>query len=425
MTMISRNAVRQMVRRGGDILKTDLGYLLRGGGWLSLGQIAASGSSLLLALLFANLLPKETFGTYKYILSLVSIFGLSTLVGINTSLAQGIAKGNGGSFLPAIRTKIRWGFVGSVISLGIAAYYYINGNSELAFLIALISLFIPIMDPMGLYSVYLQSKKLFRESTIYFLISQSIAFASMATTLLITENVVFIVLAYFIPWTLTRSIFHFLTLKKFPPESQQDPSIISKGKHLSIIGIATNVATYCDSLIIFHFLGPASVARYAIAIAPVENLRAAYKNIIPLALPKLSNRSISEINTLLYKRLLLLFGLGIGTAAAYALIAPFAFHLLFPKYLDAIFISQIFAFTIAFKLPGTFFSAATQSKIDLIPKSWLYWSSVPQFVLLLSMLILTPLYGLFGVLLSKFLEQIVGFGVGFTQWILLSKRHRL
>lgn len=405
------------------VLKTDISYLLRGGSWLALGQLVASSSALVLGILFANLLPKETYGMYKYVLSIASILGITTLIGINTTLAQGIARGYEGSLKAALYSKIRWGVIGGFAGMAIAIYYDFQGNLTLALAIAIASLFVPMMDPLGLYTIYLQSKKMFREAITYFIINQIVSSVSLAITLLLTDNLFVLLLAYFVPWTLMRYFFHHRTLAKYPPNDKEDPSIISRGKHLSFVGVITNVATYFDSLIIFHFLGAAPVALYGIAIAPVEQLRAIYKNIPALALPRLSNRTIPEINVLLYRRLIYLFLFGLLTASAYALAAPAIFSVLFPKYRDAVLISQLFAFTLSFKLAGTFFGAVTQSKVDLIPKRWYYWGSMPQIALVISMWTLTPLFGLLGVVAAKFIEQLVGFIVGLVIWIFLSKHH--
>ena len=62
--------------------KTDMIYLARGGFWLTLGQVISSLSAFLLAIAFANLLPKETYGEYKYILSIASILAIPTLTGM-------------------------------------------------------------------------------------------------------------------------------------------------------------------------------------------------------------------------------------------------------------------------------------------------------------------------------------------------------
>ncbi len=63
-----RAKICNFLRWSEKYIKTDMIYLVKGGFWLTLGQIISSVSSLLLVIAFANLLPKETYGIYKYFL---------------------------------------------------------------------------------------------------------------------------------------------------------------------------------------------------------------------------------------------------------------------------------------------------------------------------------------------------------------------
>ena len=121
----------KLLRLSEKYTKTDMVYLTKGTFWLTLGQIISSASSFILAIAFANLLPKETYGVYKYILSIVSILNISTLSGINTAITQAVARKYEGSVIPAIKMKIYWGLFGSLASLILAGYYYFQGNITL------------------------------------------------------------------------------------------------------------------------------------------------------------------------------------------------------------------------------------------------------------------------------------------------------
>src|SRR3989338_6258286 len=98
-------------------LKTDMVYLTKGGFWLTAGQLFSSLSAFLLSIAFANLLPRETYGTYKYVLSIASLLSIPTLSGMTTSLAQAVAGCYDGSFIPALKARIKWGLFGALASL--------------------------------------------------------------------------------------------------------------------------------------------------------------------------------------------------------------------------------------------------------------------------------------------------------------------
>ena len=62
-----KNSVYTFLRKTEKYTKTDMVYLASGGFWLSIKTALSILIALSLSIAFANLLPKETFGEYKYI----------------------------------------------------------------------------------------------------------------------------------------------------------------------------------------------------------------------------------------------------------------------------------------------------------------------------------------------------------------------
>ena len=405
------------------IIRTDIRYVLRGGAWLLTGHGVSMVTSLALAIVFANLLPSHVYGTYKYVLSIAGILAAVTLPGINTYLAQAVARGQEKTLLPSIRLRISWGLGASVLALGGAVFYVFNANTELAIALAIVALFIPFFDALGLYNTYLQSKRLFKLSIQYFSTTQVLSTLCLIGTAFLTNNLFLILLAYFIPITLLRLWFLVRTLTAHPPQGGQDTEAGAYGTHLSLVSIPNQISSYLDSILLFHYLGPIQLAIYTFGLAPIEQMRGLFKNISPLVLPKLTSRTFAEINHLLRWRMFWLSVGGVAIAGVYILIAPFAFSLLFPKYLSSVLISQLLAGLIAMRLPGSFFASVMQSKISFLPKSWLYFGAVPSTAFIILLLVLTPLYGVYGVIASKYVSLIVGGIISGVQWRILSRRH--
>lgn len=390
-------------------------YLARGGFWLTLGQVVASISTFLLAIAFANLLLPETYGKYKYVLSIAGILAIPTLGGLNTAVVQAVSRGYEGSFIPSLKIKIRWGLLGGIASLGLAGYYFLNDNTELTISFLLISVFLPFMDSFSLYTSFLQGKKLFKLSTSFNIASSIIATCIMIGTLFLTDNLFFILLSYFTSWTILYFIFLQITLKKFYPNPEHDPKTISYGKHLSLIGIIGVIAGQLDKILIFHFLGAAEVAIYFIATAPVEQMKGFLKIIPTLALPKLSQRSFKEIDFMLYKRLIKLFFIGGAMAGVYILIAPFFFQFFFPKYHESILFSQLFSLSLFLTLPMVLFSTVFQSKPEMIRK--IYIGTITGNLVLIFLLIIMGYYfGIIGVILARISHYLFGTILGLILW---------
>jgi len=267
----------------------------------------------------------------------------------------------------------------------------------------------------------LNGKKLFRNSTQYYSISRIISVLILITTIFFTNNLFIILLSYFLPWTILRFFFLLVTIKKFCPNKKKDKGTMSYGKHLSLVGVISNLSIYLDNILLFHYLGAVQVAIYVFAFAPVEQVRALYKTIPILAIPKLSNRSILEIDSILYKRLSRLFIIGAVIALLYLLVAPYIFKILFPRYLDSIFLSQLLSVILILRLPMAFLGAAVQSKLNVTPKNWLYWRTTPHIIFIVALFILTPLYGIAGAVISRVILLLSSFATSIIQWEMLTR----
>ena len=388
---------------------TDMVYLAKGGFWLTFGQITYSASALLLAVAFANLLPKETYGVYRYILSLGALLAIPTLGGINTAVVRAVAQGNEGAFIPALKTRLRWGILGGLASLGIAGYYFLNDNITLTICFLIAAIFLPLMNSFDIYEALWDGKKRFNIRTQYRIITQILAVATLITTLFLTKNLFLILLAYFIPYTLCHFIFLQISLKKLPLNEKQDPGTISYGKHLSLMGIIANIAGYLDRIVIWHCLGPVSVAVYSFALSPPQEIGSILRNIGVLALPKFSQRSKEELKATLFPKILKLFLLVIFLIGIYILLAPFLYKLLFPQYLDSVVYSQIFALSF---LPLAGITLLSTSLLAQMRKKELYIArSVPPAIRILLLLILIPLFGIWGAISAILITEFLKFGL--------------
>ncbi len=411
-----RIKIYQLLRKSEKYTKTDMIYLAKGSFWLTLGQVISSFSSFLLAIAFANLLPKETYGTYKYILSLIGILAIPTLGGLNTSLIRSVAKGYEGTLIPALKVKIKWGFWGSAGSLILAFYYYLNGNNDLIFPFLLIAIFLPFLEAPTLYTAYLQGKKMFDIYSRYSILIKISVAIFLTAILFLTNNLIFIIFSYLFSWTFFRFIIFKKILIKFPPNKNYDQEAIPYGKKLTLISVIGIISNNIDKILTFHFLGPAELAIYAFAIALPENIKAVLRNIGALALPKFSenqNRKTlkKKIKSYFFKSMIPI-GLIIFL---YIILAPLFFKIFFPEYPESIKYSQIFSLSlIAF--PTLLFTAFfnSQAKSREIFKIDLVYSAVKIILLF----ILLPVWGIYGVISATIFSRLTNL---FYSYLLFKK----
>ena len=402
-----KEKIYDLLRWSEKYTKTDMVYLVKGGFWLNLAKVISSVSAFLLAIAFANLLSQETFGMYKYILSIASILAIPTLSGINTAILKAVAQGKESSFTHGLKTRLHWGALSSLASLGLAGYYFFNDNLSLTFCFLIVAVFLPLMESFSIYDSFWGGKKLFKTQSKYTIITQILAVSILIITLFLTKNLFIILLAYFISYTFLHFIFLQITLKKLHSQ-KTDPKTISYGKHLSFIQIIGAVAKHFDKILIWHFLGAIPVAIYSFAITPPEKIKELFYTLGPLALPKFSQQSLKNLKSTLLKKVLKLFLILIPIAGLYVIFAPIIYKILFPPYLNSVPYSQIFVLTLLLT-PQTLFSTlltAQERKKEL----YIFQLTSPILRILL-LLILLPLYGIWGAIFAIIISDFSSLGL--------------
>lgn len=393
-----RDKMRQLLQRSGGFFQTDVVYLVKGGSWLSLGQGVAIVAGFLLSITFANLFPKESFGTYKFIISTVGVVGAFSLTGIGIAITQAVAKNFGGALRQGFKTNLKWSIGMFFGGIGLSLYYYLNDNSVLSFSFLLAGFLSPIISSAGLYGSYLLGKKDFRRTSLFSIIQNVAPAAMLILTLIFTQNIIIIISVYFISSVVVLSLLYYMTRRAYRDENaEEDPRLLSYGKHLSAMDVIGKIASYLDKILIFHFLGAAPLAIYAFAIAPVEQLQSGKKMLSTLIMPKLSERPFEELQKSSPRKALMLTVYALGLAGVWALGAPYFYQLFFPQYLDSVFYSQIYALTLL-AISGTIFNetlVAHKKTRELYLHRTI--TSVLQIILFL---IFLPLYGLMGLIIT-------------------------
>src|SRR3990167_3844267 len=160
-----QNKVSQALRKSESFFRTDMIYLAKSGSWLSIGHVIAMVAGFLTSLAFANLFPKESFGNYKFILSVVGILGAFSLTGMSTAITQAVSRGFGGALRQGFRINLKWGTGMLLGGLALSIYYYINDNSLLSFSFLLAGIVSPITLSAGFYGGHLSAMEVIGQIT--------------------------------------------------------------------------------------------------------------------------------------------------------------------------------------------------------------------------------------------------------------------
>lgn len=385
---------------------TDNIYLAKYGSYLTAGEIISVLASFLLSIAFAKFLPKEAYGQYSYILAIVDILAIASLSGMNNAIIRGVAMGTEGVLKKGYRTKFKWSLLGSFASIVIAIYFWLRGNIVFAISFLIIAIFLPLFKSGDIYQSYLSGKKLFGIKTNYNILIQILSTIFLVLTLLLTTNLVILILVYFLSYSLLRNLFLFLAIKKYPPNKIDDSKTISYGKHLSLIDIINTVAQRADQILLFHFMGPVQLAIYSFATLPIGHLRAPLQAIQEIALPKLSARTKDEIKKTLPKKLLKSIIFILAIIIIYVIFAPYFYKIFYPQYTDSIFYSLLYSLTLlVFPVSMMELSLLAQKMTKELYKIKI----ILPIIQLTLLAILTPLYGIIGVIIAQLIYQIFHF----------------
>ncbi len=400
-----RNKLFSFLKKSEKYTKTDMTYMVSGGFWLTSGQIMASSSSLILAIAFANLLSPDSYGVYKYILSIISIIAITSLGGIDTSVTQSTARSYEGNFLEGIKVKIVGGLVGSIIGFVLAFYYYHQDNTIISFSLMLACVFVPFMYSFDLYNAFLNGRKLYKTYSICNIATQITVMIIMICAILITHNIPAIIGIYFATNTLINLFFLIVTIKKYKPNKDYDEKSLTFGKHMTIMDIVNTLSTQLDKILVFHFLGGVELAIYSIISAPAEQMKGLLKSVSFLSFPKFATRSMSEIKSNIFSKL---FKFGVLTTFIvffYIILVPFLFSIFFPKYAENTFYAQLYAISIIASILGTVLYTILTAKA--LTKELYQYNFLSNLVTIGLLFILTYHFGIIGAVSARIISRYI------------------
>ena len=401
------NTIHKLIHLSERITKTDMKYLSQGGFWLIFGQVITAVLVLLVAMVFARVLPKEIYGNYKYILSLAGMVGALMLTGMRPIVVRSVARGFEGTVGYALRLFARWSLVGVVITLMAALYYWLNDNSTLALSLVIISIGQPVFSTTQLFKSVLSGLKQFKLSAQYTIIINAVSITLLigVATLLNNDNVPLLVLTYFAGYAGTSCILLRCTLKKFPLNDRLDKGDISYGKHISAMNVFTTVVAHLDKVLIFQFIGATQVAVYIFAVAMPDQIRILFKTMGSLAFPKLSaSKDSRSFKNAMMKSALFTVAI-IVVVGLYILFAELIFALLFPAYMDSVIYSQLIALAL---IPAAFGVLPLQALVAHRAQKKLYLFKIVSALINCTLLIiLIPLHGIWGAVIAYLISRII------------------
>lgn len=340
-----KNYVSRLFAFAQRLVRMDLKYILSGGAFLGAAQVFGALVAFALTVAFANLLPPDTYGTYRYLLAAYGLFAIAALPGIDTAVLRAVSRDEAGSVAAGTKLKLKWSLLGTLLSLIYASYNFYIGEEILGYASIILAVALPLLETTSLYSSYFNGKKQYQRWSYWDIATQLISAVVLVFTMLFSKNVLVLVAAYFGTHGLIRLV-AYLSIKKeiSTKEIYDSHELHTYGKSVTVFQAMGRIVSSVDQIILFHFLGPVQVAIYSIATAIPNRMQSLFRISGTLAFPKFAYTSAAIITATLPRKMIL-FGISIlGVCLVYVFCAPFLFHYLFPQYNSSLVYSQVVVF---------------------------------------------------------------------------------
>ena len=227
------------------------------------------------------------------------------------------------------------------------------------------------------------------------LLFESLTLLALLSTLFIAPDVIMLGLAHMLS-ILFVSLPLVWSLTKLTAREEYENDNIRYGKRLSVSSALAGFVTHYDKVLVGQFVGFIELATYNIALLLPEQIKTAITSFMVPYVPEFSKDGSQERVFSIFRTFLLFCA---GVALLYFFLAPLFFTLFFPKYEDAVFITQMAGIGIILSLPFLLVDIyfKSQGADHVILRSTLLGLGTS----LAGIFLLAPGYGIVGIVAAK------------------------
>jgi O-antigen/teichoic acid export membrane protein len=371
--------------------------------WVLFLKINQNLFSFIFLMILTRKVSQEYVGEFFIVLAAIGMASIFTSPGASGTIIQSTARGFFGTFRKLIPFRLIGGLIGS-IAISIYALTF-SEESILRNTLFIAALFFPFSNGLSIWEDYYSGLGNFKFisifKTIYFVLSYSImiiVLINYETSMFFLISVMYSILA------IINIIISLRILNNTSSTLKAEPKSISYSIKTSLYLIVNLIGNYIDKFLILYFLSPESVAIYIVAERIPELLKKYTQAIRTTLIPKFAHhkRLTKDIN--LKINIFSIF-FTIGTLIVIFLIIPWLLPLAFTNaYSESIFYSQLLCGTI---IIGQF----ATTKITFLTSNFYHsdlktLTIVSNFIRITSSLILIPLFGILGAIVSTLLYRL-------------------
>lgn len=399
-----QKVIHRWLRWSEYYIKTDMVYLTKGGFWLATGQAVQMVLGFTSAVVFANYLPQELYGNFRYILSVTAIIASFSLSGVGTAISGAASRGNDGPLSEGFRATLVWSWITVLAGATGGIYYLTQGNTLLGVAMFMAGAANPLIVASSVFDSLFEGKKIFRERAIYSVIRNMIPMIAVMLSVIATDNLIVILAVYFSFNALTAYALYRRVHAYYVANTTPEHGAMRFGFHISVMNFIGALAQNIDKILLFQTIGGTPLALFSFAQSPLTYLQTGFPMLKALMFPKFAGQKISQIRAGAMRKVLQLAVLSICIVVAYIAVAPLFFKTFFPLYIGAIPYSQVLVLTML-STPTIVFA---QTLLAHKRQNELYILKVISLIAKVSLLVfLIPFWGIWGAITATLATKAV------------------
>lgn len=292
---------------------------------------------------FAHLAEKETFGQYQFVLSVLSLFSIFTLPGLNMAALKAVSQKRPGAILEATKRSFITSLYAVPILVAYGIYLLLSSATELGLTIILSSLLFPFFYAPNTWYTYFEGRSDFRPVVIRTVI------ASFTVTMALIVSLYFKIpllglVGLYLGISAAFSILYFslirrwLLTSKTPPRSEDLDT--GYGKRVTIQKFVYTLSETLPPLAVSFLLGHASLAAFQVANIFLAGMSGLISSLAIISLPKIFADTNSTHRTLFWQNALT----GMVASVGYFVAVRIIFMPMYGEsYLDSFLLAQVAA----------------------------------------------------------------------------------
>lgn len=357
-----------------------------------------------------RVLSENQFAEYTIVISYLSLFAAFSLPEIGNAVMQSAARNSSGVYIKAQRVMFLGTIIAGLLLLGVAVVHKFLGDhsSSLFWAIVLIAVLFPFYRGLTIWKSYLLGLKKFKNLSFLNSASHIVTHASMIFVLFNfdTSSYILLILLYIlVPSALNigMSIFDRKVCTK-DKDVPLEEGIMDYGLKTSFYSALHALAFRLDHFVIFYFISPEVFALFAVANRIPELLRGVTQTLAAVLAPRFATASFITSDV---KKSIHWFSISYGLliiVMAFTIYPYFMDFMFGEKYADAILYSQVIMCSLIIGNVANLNFRYIRSQKDT--HSYKLVMLTISFTRILTVIILVPLFGIWGAIASMFVYRL-------------------